>query len=176
MAGIVPLKRMRGYLGGWRLVLVTILAAAVAAAAGAWLVTYWLRYEPARTTPPARTTLSEIQVVDGDTIRANGVTYRLVGFDTPETIDAKCPEERALGERAAARLRAIVAQGGVNLVVVRCSCAPGTHGTQSCNYGRRCGSLLAKGEDVGRILIRERLARPLQCGAYQCEKRKSWCQ
>jgi micrococcal nuclease len=152
-----------------------IAVAMLIAVAAALLMMYWPRYEPARTTHPAPTALS-IQVVDGYTIRANGVAYRLVGFDTPETIDAKCPEERALGERAAARLGAIVAQGGVNLVVVRCSCAPGTHGTRFCNNGRRCGTLLARGEDVGRILIRERLARPLQCGTYQCEKRKSWCQ
>jgi endonuclease YncB( thermonuclease family) len=116
-----------------------------------------------------------IQVVDGDTIRAKGLTYRLVGFDTPETVDAKCPQERALGIRAAARLRAIVAQGSLNLVEVTCSCMPGTHGTRFCNHGRRCGTLKAKGEDVGRILIREGLARPYVCSSYQCPKRQPWC-
>jgi hypothetical protein len=32
--------------------------------------------------------------------------------------------------------------------------SPGTQGTQSCNYGRRCGLLKANREDVARILIR----------------------
>ena len=40
---------------------------------------------------------AEISVSDGDTIRAHGKTYRLVGFDTPEIDRAKCAIERQLG-------------------------------------------------------------------------------
>jgi endonuclease YncB( thermonuclease family) len=132
--------------------------------------------EPTTTVPtkiPSRT----IQVVDGDTIRTNGLRYRLVGFDAPETIDAKCPKERVLGERATARLKAIVtvSRHSLQLTEVRCSCPPGTEGTQSCNFGRRCGLLKANGEDVGQILIREGLARPYVCGSYGCPKRQPWC-
>jgi endonuclease YncB( thermonuclease family) len=116
-----------------------------------------------------------MQVVDGDTIRTGASVYRLVGFDTPEAYQAKCPQERALGERAAARLRMIVSRSALELTEVRCSCPPGTQGTQSCNYGRRCGLLKADGEDVAQIPIREGLAHPYVCGSLGCPKRKAWC-
>jgi endonuclease YncB( thermonuclease family) len=32
----------------------------------------------------------QIEVVDGDTIRVAGETFRLVGFDAPETYRAQC--------------------------------------------------------------------------------------
>ena len=51
-----------------------------------------------------------------------GVTYRLVGFDTPETFRAKCAAERVLGKRAAQRLEELVDGGGLDLQRVRCSC------------------------------------------------------
>jgi len=132
--------------------------------------------EPTTTVPTKIPSLT-IQVVDGDTIRTNGLVYRLVGFDAPETIDAKCPQERMLGERATARLKAIVtvSRHSLELTEVRCSCRPGTEGTRSCNFGRRCGLLKASGEDVGQILIREGLARPYVCGRYGCPKRQPWC-
>ena len=51
----------------------------------------------------------EIQVVDGDTIKMDGVSYRLMGFDTPETFYAKCASERELGNKATARLIELLA-------------------------------------------------------------------
>ena len=54
----------------------------------------------------------QIDVLDGDTIRVAGETFRLVGFDAPETYRAQCPAERELGNRATFRLRQIVAAGG----------------------------------------------------------------
>jgi endonuclease YncB( thermonuclease family) len=132
---------------------------------------------PAKPEPtvPTKIPSRAIQVIDGDTIRTNGLRYRLVGFDAPETINAKCPKERALGDRATARLKAIVSRDSLELTEVRCSCPPGTEGTQSCNYGRRCGVLKANGEDVGQILIREGLARPYACGSYGCPQQQPWC-
>jgi endonuclease YncB( thermonuclease family) len=59
---------------------------------------------------------AEIQVVDGDTIRVAGETFRLVGFDAPETYRARCPSERDLGNRATFRLRQLIAGGGLDLV------------------------------------------------------------
>lgn len=90
-----------------------------------------------------------VLVDDGDTIRVGANIYRLVGFDAPETQKAKCAAELALGNRATARLRDIVRRGGLDLIEVECSCRPGTHGTRSCNYGRLCATLKARGEDVG---------------------------
>jgi len=50
-----------------------------------------------------------IQIIDGDTVIANGHVYRLVGFDTAEFGDrAQCPSERALAARATARLKQLL--------------------------------------------------------------------
>jgi endonuclease YncB( thermonuclease family) len=128
---------------------------------------------PARSEPIAS---GAVQVVDADTIRVRGETVRLVGFDTPESgINARCEGERNLAARAASRLRALVAGGGLDLQIVRCSCKLGTEGTQRCNYGRACGVLKARGRDVGTTLITEGLARPYVCGPTSCPPRAPWC-
>ena len=117
----------------------------------------------------------DVRVLDGDTLKTRDGDYRLVGFDTPETFRAKCLQERALGERAKARLAEIVARGGLDLTEVACSCPQRALGTADCNRGRRCGKLTARGEDVGVVLIREGLARPFHCSASSCPKRQGWC-
>jgi endonuclease YncB( thermonuclease family) len=178
MAEMIRLKttKGRGYIGSRRLFWVaTVSAIILVLAAVYWAFGTMNVARNATTAPATKIARGAIQVVDGDTIRTNGLTYRLVGFDTPETRDAKCPQERALGERAASRLRAIVGRSSLDLTEVRCSCLPGTHGTRSCNHGRRCGALKANGEDVGQILIREGLARPFVCGKHQCPTRQPWC-
>ena len=116
-----------------------------------------------------------ILVDDGDTIRVAGKTYRLVGFDAPEIDRAKCAGERELGDHAKGRLQEIIGMGALDLAEVECSCSPGTHGTRFCNFGRLCGALKARGEDVGTTLIREGLARPFHCGKNRCPKRLGWC-
>jgi micrococcal nuclease len=118
-----------------------------------------------------------VRVIDGDTLgfhdgRANA---RLVGFDTPETFEPQCVHERKLGEEATNRLRELINGGGVELQYVRCSCRPGTQGTDACNYGRDCARLLAGGRDVGTILISEGLAARYVCGATGCPPRRNWC-
>jgi endonuclease YncB( thermonuclease family) len=119
---------------------------------------------------------SEITVVDGDTIKARGRTIRLVGFDAAETgLNARCPRERELGERATAQLRSLVAGGSLELRMVPCACPPGTEGMHECNYGRACGYLLAYGRDVGTTMIQAMVARPYICGATSCPPRGSWC-
>src|SRR4051794_10625865 len=90
----------------------------------------------------------QVEVLDGDTIRTAGETFRLVGFDAPETYRARCPSERELGSRATYRLRQLVAGGGLDLERIACSCPNGTEGTLRCNYGRSCGILRARGQDV----------------------------
>lgn len=117
----------------------------------------------------------DIEVTDGDTIRAYGKAYRLIGFDAPETEKARCAKERQLGERATTRLQKIVNLGHLDLTEVACSCRPAALGTRSCNHGRLCARLASKGEDVGDILIREGLARPYHCGEHRCPSRRSWC-
>lgn len=109
-----------------------------------------------------RVTPREIHVIDGDTIRFERQSYRLVDFDAPETgTRARCDAELARGLEAKAYLLALVRHSErVTLTRVPCSCAPGTEGTMACNYARFCGRLAVDGSDVGPLLIAQGLARP----------------
>jgi hypothetical protein len=78
----------------WRRVL-TLPAFLLALSAGAWLAL--LAKGPG------------LYVVDGDTVKLNGRSYRLLGFDTPETYFAKCELERQRGEAARAQLKELIA-------------------------------------------------------------------
>jgi len=69
-----------------------------------------------------------------------------------------------------------VRAGGLEITPVRCACEPGTEGTQACNFARSCGTLRAKGRDVGDILISEGLAVPFRCGSESCPPvQRPWC-
>jgi endonuclease YncB( thermonuclease family) len=123
---------------------------------------------------------SEIKVSDGDTVRAHGERYRLVGFDTPETWSrrrAVPPHERALGKQARKRLKQLIAAGGVDLEEVPCACTKHTRlddqGRCRTN-GRLCAVLSVNGENVGRTLIAEGLAREFICSATECPKQLPW--
>jgi endonuclease YncB( thermonuclease family) len=121
---------------------------------------------------------SEFTITDGDTIHIDGQSrgMRLVGLNAPETWQPQCPEEKALGERAKARLRQLVSSATLDVQRVPCSCPPGTEGTYACNYGRSCGILRANGRDVGQILIAEGLAVPFVCGVTRCPRTpRPWC-
>ncbi|MGR9499421.1 thermonuclease family protein [Rhizobium leguminosarum] len=141
----------------------------------------WLWSSPFRTSERtyARTVDQRtFSVTDGDTIRVKGEATgtRLVGFNTPEKFSPKCDHERELGNRASARLEEIVSKSSLQLTKVACSCAPGTEGTDRCNYGRSCGILRADGRDVGEILISEGLAAPFVCGPTGCPPTpRPWC-
>jgi endonuclease YncB( thermonuclease family) len=115
-------------------------------------------------------------VIDGDTVRWQGRSIRLIGFDTPEIGNrARCGAERVRANSATARLRQLVANGTATVEFVRCACPSGTEGTDACNRGRSCGVLKIDGRDAGQILIREGLARPYHCRAHSCPPRGSWC-
>ena len=130
------------------------------------------RPEPPRPFVPS----SPINVIDGDTVRYEGSTYRLVGFDTPERGDrARCDDERQRAERATQRLRNLISTGNPSLTRVACACRPGEEGTSRCNYGRLCGVLTIGGRDAGQILISEGLAHPYVCSGTSCPKRQPWC-
>ncbi|NEI65023.1 thermonuclease family protein [Rhizobium leguminosarum] len=120
----------------------------------------------------------EFSVTDGDTVHVIGdaAGTRLVGFNTPEVFSPECQLERQLGERASSRLRELVAHGSARLTKVACACAPGTEGTDRCNYGRYCGVLRVDGKDVGSTLISEGLAVPFICGQTSCPPTpRPWC-
>jgi endonuclease YncB( thermonuclease family) len=124
---------------------------------------------------PTPNQFGQIDVIDGDTVRFNGTTYRLAGIDTPERGNrARSDDERRRAEAATKRLRALVASGNAQLTRVPCACRPGLEGTHDCNYGRLCGSLSIGGRDAGNILISEGHARPYRCGATGCPQRRPW--
>ncbi len=114
---------------------------------------------PAARVAPCRVT----HVYDGDTVelRCGGESRkaRLTGFDTPETRDARCPGEAALGHRATARLRGLLAGRTVEAV-------PQGHD----RYGRDLVALSVNGRSVSGLMIAEGLAVPYAGGT-----RIDWC-
>ncbi len=102
-------------------------------------------------------------VYDGDTVEmlcgAQELTARLVGFDTPETKEPRCPEEYALGKQATERLRGLVKQGRVTLF---------RQGYDK--YGRALVRMAINGRDVAETLVGEGLAVP-----YRGGRRIDWC-
>lgn len=126
-----------------------------------------------RAEPVAGVTASTLRVLDGDTVRHQGLTYRLIGFDTPEVGNrARCAREDQRGRAATRALRRLV-QRATTIVLDRepCSCAPGVaqgdgrglpRGSRRpdlCNFNRYCARLLLDGVDVAGPMIRARHAR-----------------
>lgn len=122
---------------------------------------------------------SDIEVIDGGTIRARGKTVTLLGYDTPRRGPrALCRTETTLRAMATAKLQELVAGGNLSLQVVPCPCGRLSQGTIFCNRGRACGVLRAGADNVGDTLIREKLARSFVCGETRCPPRKiaRWCE
>ena len=132
-----------------------------------------------KTTSVSAPAFLSVRVIDGDTISLDDgrPNVRLLGFNSPETGNrARCDAERKKGEAAKRRLRELVSSGRSDFHQVACSCAPGTEGTDACNFGRRCGTLRVDGVDVGATLIGEGLAVRFVCGATSCPTLpRPWC-
>lgn len=99
-------------------------------------------------------------VVDGDSFRFAGETYRIADIDTPETHPARCAEEAALGNAATDRLQQWLNRGAFSLEVT---------GRDTDRYGRKLRIVTRGGTSVGSVLVDEGLARPWG-GA-----RRPWC-
>lgn len=94
---------------------------------------------------------NRLTVVDGDTVRLDGETIRLIGFDTPETFEAACESERVRGEAATARLRDLLDAASEARLSFRAN---------PDRYQRRLAQLMLDGEDLAVTVVDEGLARP----------------
>jgi endonuclease YncB( thermonuclease family) len=121
--------------------------------------------------------VSEIAVVDGDTIDAHGQRYRMIGYDTPEVAT---PRRRVgLGERAVAtiakeRFVELLHSGPLDLTEMPCSCSAKKLRDGTCNHGRKCAILSLNGKNIGDTLIAEELAVPYVCSATRCPRMPNW--
>jgi endonuclease YncB( thermonuclease family) len=169
---VIPFRSRRTF-PGWPIALGALAVAVLAFVA----VSGFLVWQSAsHTAVPNEGASRAIEVIDGDTVRVEGKTYRLVGFNTPEKGDlARCDDERKRADVATDRLKTLIATGDASLSRVACACKPGQEGTKLCNYERLCGLLTVGGRDVGQIMIREGLAEPYVCSGTSCPRRKSWC-
>jgi endonuclease YncB( thermonuclease family) len=89
--------------------------------------------------------------VDGDTIRYQGRRIRVADIDAPEIHDPRCASELALGQRATARLFALVNDGPFEIA------SSGSRDTD--RYGRDLRILVRNGRSLGAMLVDEGLAR-----------------
>lgn len=113
-----------------------------------------------------------ISVVDGDTIDVGPQRYRMVGYDTPETVGISrrpvADDEKVIGRIAKDRLAELLQSGPLDLTEVPCACPKSTIGTSACNYGRKCAILTLNGTNIGDPLIAEGLAVPFTCKIRNC--------
>lgn len=136
-----------------------------------------LFFLPALSLRAEQINVEAITVVDGDTIDVGPDRYRLVGYDTPEIKTPRrklSADEKALATIAKERFAELLRSGPLDLTEVACSCPASTIGTQSCNYGRKCGLLTLNGKNVGVTLIAEELAVPFVCGKASCPRMPDW--
>ncbi|NOE20524.1 MULTISPECIES: thermonuclease family protein [Ruegeria] len=125
--------------------------------ASLFFVAVWI--EPSKQT--ITLSASEVIAVDGDTIDHGDDRYRLIGFDTPETFRAQCEAERALGLKAKDRLTEIIQTSGQIELVIQ---------PDLDVHDRFLAVGRSGGQEIGKTLISEGLARP-----YSGGKRGSWC-
>lgn len=99
-------------------------------------------------------------VVDGDTFWLAGEKIRIADINAPETHQAACPAEAALGERATRRLIALLNRGAIAMEPVE---------RERDRYGRLLRVVSRDGRSLGAQLVSEGLAEPWQ------GRRGDWC-
>lgn len=109
--------------------------------------------------------LATVIVIDGDTVQIDGERIRIANIDAPEIHQAKCDAERRLAEVARSRLKALMSDGTIDI-----ERGDPRDGRLKDRSGRTLARVYVEGQDVGRIMIDERLARPWT------GKRQPWCE
>jgi endonuclease YncB( thermonuclease family) len=106
-----------------------------------------------------------IVIIDGDTIDVSGERIRILNIDAPESFRSRCEAELKLALRTKERLAELLRSGPVEI---------DREGRD--RYRRTLATLSVREGNVGRILVRERLALPWQGGRGAKERRlKTWC-
>ena len=114
---------------------------------------------------PALSASDTVVLVDGDTLKYQRETIRLIDIDTPESFHSRCEHELALALAAKERLRQLVDAG--QLTVER-------HGKD--RYGRSLARALVDGRHVGGTLLREGKALRYRPGqAEKLARLRQWC-
>jgi micrococcal nuclease len=90
-------------------------------------------------------------VIDGDTFRYRGTTFRIADIDTPEVFSYRCPREKQLGEEATRRLHALLNAGPFVL--------EDYSSRDEDQYGRKLRRVTRNGQSLGMTLVAEGLAR-----------------
>ncbi|MBY3086048.1 thermonuclease family protein [Rhizobium laguerreae] len=115
---------------------------------------------------------ASLTVVDGDTVKCDGQNMRLLGegvpfvsgIDTPEIgSHAKCIKERKMALIAKGRLKELLAEKGLRVVVSGAVDKTPSH-RPLVNIYR------TNGEEIGKKLLREGFAR-----AWSPKHRNDWC-
>jgi endonuclease YncB( thermonuclease family) len=99
-------------------------------------------------------------VVDGDTFWLAGEKIRIADINAPETHEAGCAAEQALGQRATRRLIDLLNAGPFSLDI---------EGRALDRYGRSLRIVRRDGKSLGAQLVSEGLAEPWR------GKRSDWC-
>lgn len=108
-----------------------------------------------------------ISVSDGDTMRVNQESFRIVGYDTPELQTGKCVSERRLASKARLRLIELTKHPTARLQEVLC------HGS---NFGRKCAVIYVNNRNIASTMVREGFADHYWCTSSGCPKRRNWCE
>ncbi len=107
-----------------------------------------------------------VVIIDGDTLKIDGMTIRIVEIDTPETFRSRCENELVLGLKAKERLAQLV-RGGADVTY---------KSTGIDRFGRTLGHVFAGSVNVGEVLMREGLALRYEKGSEaKAARLKVWC-